>query len=189
MYDNAQNDKLGARRGKESETSAPVTTRRQLTLRCMGQLCSRTLPGDAPEDEGGSCDASQPSEGGVAFGQLSAQNLAAIAVPLPALLAPFCMSWQRSDIGRHAGRDELQLIANKLSVPEWARTLAQVRFGLQATCVLQDTAAGPGLAPSQPRCSHSAEHPGAARHPARHFKISSCDDTQPGAIVCIDALV
>ena len=52
----------------------------------MGQLCSRTLSDDAPEDEGGSCDASQPSKGGLAFGQLSAQDLAALAVIYPPYL-------------------------------------------------------------------------------------------------------
>ena len=107
----------------------------------MGQLCSRTLSEDAPEDEGGSCDASQPSEGGAGFGRLSAQNLAALAVPLPALPAPFSIHGRAWMLVGPADRDELQLIANKLSVPEWARTLAQVRFGLQATCVVKQSTA------------------------------------------------
>ena len=54
----------------------------------MGLPHSRTLPEDAPT-EGGSCDASQPSEGGAGFGRLSAQNLAALAVPLPTYLQHF----------------------------------------------------------------------------------------------------
>ena len=34
--------------------------------------------------------------------------------------------------GGHAGPEILQLIANRLSVAQWARTLSQVRWHLQA---------------------------------------------------------
>ncbi len=43
-------------------------------------------------------------------------------------------------MGGHAGPEILQLVANKLSITQWARMLAGVRFSLHATLFLSTAA-------------------------------------------------
>ena len=101
-------------------------------------------------DEGGSCVASARPKVAAAFGQLGARiSLQLLYFQQSGKLWCQQRRARGTDVTVRADRPILQIIANKMSILHWLRTLSQVRCGLQAchiSLVMQPKATTPGPA-------------------------------------------
>lgn len=108
------------------------------------------------------------------FGQLSATlSLHVLCIQLLGML-PCLASQDGAVLCRWvlAGCDMLQLVANKLSIAEWAQTLSQVRLACFAPRGIAAYASQTGPAQLHSRMSYFADQPGAAYHPSGNLCAS-----------------